>query len=165
MDRSAASMRPLPHVEIVVETGTLALSAHGRITGRVWLQDGNRDAQADFPEVGWSDFPVALLHAWTTDLQRFAREVPASGAVVTCRFLDGPYSFTVAVGQRGAWRIGCSEDRIAGRSEPGPQWVTDQSSFLRSLYRAGRNVLAHCDARGWWNVETEALRRRMESAG
>ena len=34
-------MRPLPHVEIVVETETLELGARGRITGRVWLQDGN----------------------------------------------------------------------------------------------------------------------------
>lgn len=41
MVRSSASMRPLPHVEIVVETETLELGARGRITGRVWLQDGN----------------------------------------------------------------------------------------------------------------------------
>jgi hypothetical protein len=155
-------MRALPRVEVVVETETLERSTRGGITGRVWLRDGRQDTQADFPEVGWSDFPVALLHAWIADVECFARDVPASGAVVKCRFMDGPYSFTVVAEQPGAWRIRCSEDRLEGRSEPGPQWLTDQSSFLRSLYRAGRSVLAHCDSRGWWNADTEALRRRIK---
>jgi hypothetical protein len=129
----------------------------------VWLRDGSRETQADFPEVGWSDFPVALLSAWTADLQRFTRSVPVTGALVKCRFMDGPYSFTVRAEHGSAWRIHCSEDRTEGRSEPGPLWLTDQASFLDSLYRAGRSVLAFCDSRGWWDAETEALRRRMES--
>ena len=156
-------MRALPRVEVVVQPETLERSARGSITGRIWLRDGSPEDQADFPEVGWFDFPVALLSAWTAELQRFARAVPSAGALVRCHFMDGPYSFTVAAEQGGTWRVSCWEDRREGQSEPGPAWITDQASFLDSLSRSGRSTLAYCDSRGWWNTDTEALRRRIES--
>jgi hypothetical protein len=156
-------MRAPPRVEVVVQPETLERSARGSITGRIWLRDGCPEDQADFPEVGWFDFPVALLSAWTAELQRFARAVPSVGALVRCHFMDGPYSFTVGAEQGGAWRISCWEDRREGRGEPGPAWITDQASFLDGLSRSGRSTLAYCDSRGWWNTDTEALRRRIES--
>jgi hypothetical protein len=155
----------LPRVEIVVELQTLEGSAHGTVSGHVWLRDGSPDVQADFPEVGWSDAPVSLLAAWTVELHRLARAVPATGALATCRFLAGPYSFTVRAEQPEVWRVACTQERSAGASDPGPTWLTDRASFLRSLDQAARGVLAFCDARGWWDADTEALRRRMESGG
>ena len=155
----------LPQVEIVVELETLQRSTRGGIAGRVWLRDGSPDTQADFPEVGWSDLPVALLAAWMAELHRFARAVPAADAYATCRFMDGPYSFTVRAEQPEVWRVECVEERSPGPSNPGPTWLTDRASFLRSLDQAARSVLAFCDARGWWSPDTEALRRRMESGG
>jgi len=155
--------RPLPCVEIVVEPETFERSAHGGITGRVWLRDGRPEVQADFPEVGWSDLPVALLSAWAAELQRLARALPSEGAVAICHFMDGPYSFTVHAERAGAWRISCMEGRLQGRSTPSQVWVTDSSSFLHGLHRAARSTLAACDTRGWWSADTEALRRFVES--
>lgn len=155
--------RPLPRVEIVVEPATLERTSHGGITGRVWLRDGSRDVQADFPEVGWCDFPVALLAAWTTELQRFARLVPSDRGLARCRFMDGPYSFTVHAEGNGAWRIGCIEERMGAGGTPSQVWVTDASSFLDGLHRAARATLSACDERGWWNADTEALRRCVEA--
>jgi hypothetical protein len=160
---SSEFKRPFPCVEIVVEPHTLERSARGGITGRVWLRDGRQEVQADFPEVGWSDFPVALLSAWAAELQRFARVLPSDGAVATCHFMDGPYSFTVHAEGAGAWRISCVEERSKSRSAPSQVWVTDSASFLHGLRRAARAILAACDARGWWNADTEALRRFVES--
>ena len=162
---SFAFKRPLPCVEVVVEPETLERSAHGGITGRVWLRDGSREIQADFPEVGWSDFPVDLLGAWGIELRRLARAVPAVGAVARCHFRDGPYSFTVQALGGGAWRISCLEERSTGTSLPSQVWVTDSSAFLDGLHRAARTTLAACDARGWWNADTETLRRFVESRG
>jgi hypothetical protein len=156
-------VRALPRVEVAVEPETLERNTSGSIVGRIWLRDGSSEHQADFPEVGWFDFPVALLSAWTTDLLRLTRALPSADALVRCHFMDGPYSFTVGAGPGGTWRISCSEDRQEGRSERGPQWITDQASFVGSLIRSGRSTLAHCDSRGWWNNDTEALRRRIES--
>jgi hypothetical protein len=160
---SSEFKRPLPRVEVVVEPETLERTAHGAITGRVWLRDGSQEMQADFPEVGWLDFPTALLSAWATELQRLARVVPSEGAVANCHFMDGPYSFTVRAEGGGAWRISCVEERSTGQSAPTQVWVTDSSSFLDGLYRAARATLAACDARGWWNTDTETLRRFVES--
>lgn len=154
----------LPRVEVVVEPATFERTASGRITGRVWLRDGSHEVQADFPEVGWSDFPVALLAAWTTDLQRLARLVPLDDASANCRFMDGPYSFTVRAQAPGAWRVDCLEERSTGQNLPVQSWVTDSSSFLSALYRAAHATLAACDARGWWSADTETLRRLVESA-
>jgi hypothetical protein len=155
----------LPRVEIVVEPDTLERGADGTISGRVWLRDGSPEVQADFPEVGWSDAPVALLAAWTAELHRFARAVPATGALATCRFMDGPYSFTVHAEQPDVWRVSCLHERTIGDGDAGPTWLTDRASFIRSLDQAARAVLGFCDARGWWSTDTEALRRRLEWAG
>jgi len=154
--------RPLPCVEVVVEPGTLERSASGGIVGRIWLRDGSREVQADFPEVGWSDFPVALLGEWGRALQRLTRVVPSEGASARCRFIDGPYSFIVLVERTGVWRVSCLEERSTGQATENQVWVTDAASFLAALHRAIRATLAACDARGWWSDETETLRRLVE---
>ena len=155
--------RPLPSVEVVVEPDTFQRTAHGGITGRVWLRDGSREVQADFPEVGWYDFPVALLSGWAPELQRLARAFPSHGAVATCLFMDGPYEFTVRAAGVGTWRISCVERRVQALDVPTQEWVTDASAFMVGFHRAARATLAACDARGWWNADTEALRRFVES--
>ena len=147
--------RALPRVEVVVDPETLERDARGSITGRVWLRDGSPESQ--------SDFPVAVLGAWSAELQRLARTIPANDTIARCRFMDGPYSFTVRAGQAGAWRIACVEERTEGEHAVGPSWLTDQAAFLDSVYRAARSILFFCDSRGWWDDETETLRRRVEA--
>lgn len=158
-------MRRLPSVDVVVDTTALVQKESGTIAGPLWLRDGDPDAQADFPEVGWVDLPLAALAAWVQELQRLTRSLPASGGEIACRFLDGPYYFTVRAETAGGWLIRCFEvrDRSAGPDEPVREWKTGSSAFLASAVRAGRAVLAQCDARGWWSRETEALRRCLES--
>ncbi len=160
---SSEFKRPFPSVEVVVEPDTLSRTALGGITGRVWLRDGSQENQADFPEVGWYDFPVALLSAWATELQRLARTLPSEGATAECHFMDGPYAFTVRTAGNGAWRISCVERRVQSPDDISHEWVTDSASFMAGLHRAARATLAACDARGWWNDDTEALRRFVES--
>lgn len=158
-------MRRLPSVDVVVDTTALVQKESGTIAGPLWLRDGDPDTQADFPEVGWVDLPVATLASWVQELQRLARSLPATGSEAACRFLDGPYYFTVRVESAGGWLIRCHEvrDRPKGPDEPVREWKTGSSAFLASAVRAGRAVLAQCDARGWWSRETEALRRCLES--
>jgi hypothetical protein len=154
----------LPLVELVVDPSTLAKRPGGTISGAIWLRDGDPDAQADFPEVGWSDSAVAVLAAWLPELQRLARTVPATGASETCRFMDGPYQVTVDVERPGVWRLRCTEERTHGSASTGPEWRTDSGTFLTSITRAAAVVLGHCDARGWWSTDTESLRRALDAA-
>jgi hypothetical protein len=158
-------MRRLPLVEVVVDSAALARDAEGATTGPIWLRDCDPDMQADFPEVGWVDRPLALLTAWVSELQRVSRTIPAAGTEGACHFVDGPYYFTVHPEGGGGWRVRCFEARepAAQVSQPVHEWRTGGTAFLASAVRAGRAVLAQCDARGWWSDETEALRRCLES--
>jgi hypothetical protein len=159
------TVRRLPSVDVVVDATALTRNDSGTIAGPIWLRDGDADTQADFPEAGWVDFPVALLAAWLRELQRLARALPSSGAVSACHFMDGPYYFTVHVESAGAWQVRCFEARERSRRAERPvhEWRTGSSAFLTSAVRAGRAVLAQCDSRGWWSRDTEALRRCLES--
>ena len=158
-------MRRLPSVDVVVDTSALVRNESGIISGPIWLRDGDPDVQADFPEVGWVDVPVVALAAWVQELQRLMRTLPASGIETACRFMEGPYYFTVRVETAGAWLVRCFEvrDQPVGAEHPVHEWSTGSSAFLASVVRAGRAVLAQCDERGWWSSETEALRRCLES--
>lgn len=158
-------MRRLPSVDVVTDTTALVQNESGTIAGPLWLRDGDPDVQADFPEVGWVDLPVAALASWVQELQRLSRSLPSSGVETACRFLDGPYYFAVRVESAGGWLIRCFEvrDRPTGPDAPVREWKTGSSSFLASVVRAGRAVLAQCDARGWWSRDTEALRRCLEA--
>lgn len=156
-------MRALPRVELVVEPASLERDDAGTIGGRVWLRDGDPEAQRDFPEVGWHDLPVALLAEWLPALQRLAAvSDPTHAGAAACAFLDGPYRVTVLLDGPGAWRLRCAEERSRGPATAAVEWRTDARDFLASVTRAAHSVLAHCDARGWWNRDTEAIRRALD---
>jgi hypothetical protein len=158
-------VRRLPSVDIVVDAASLVRDDAGTIAGPIWLRDGDPAGQADFPEVGWVDLPVAVLGSWLSEFQRLARSIRSSSTGSACRFLDGPYYFTVRRGKAGRWIIRCFEARERSvRAElPVHEWKTGGAAFLASAVRAARAVLAHCDARGWWSRETEVLRRCLEA--
>jgi hypothetical protein len=158
-------VRRLPSVDVVVDPAALVRNDSGTITGPIWLRDGDALTQADFPEVGWMDLPVAVLVSWVSDLQRLTRTLPSSGAGLACHFMEGPYYFTVGVESAGSWLVRCFEarERSLRTERPVHEWRTGSSAFLASAVRAGRAVLAQCDARGWWSHDTEALRRCLEA--
>jgi hypothetical protein len=163
--RKTSSVGRLPCVDVVVDATSLVRNGSGTIAGPIWLRDGDSSTQADFPEVGWIDLPLAVLGSLISDLQRLTRRLPSSGAVATCNFMEGPYYFTVRVESGGAWLIRCFEarERSAQPEKPVHEWRTSSSAFLASATRAGRAVLARCDTRGWWSRDTEVLRRCLES--
>ena len=152
-------MRSLPRVELVVEPSSLERTSHATVSGRIWLRDGDAAVQADFPEVAWSDQPLALLAAWLPALQRLARSLPA-GEEITCAFIDGPYAFTVRAEGLGRWRLRCYERRAGSEMERAAQeWTTDAAHFLSSVVRAARATRAPSDARGGGCAESEARGR------
>ena len=144
---------------VAVTTEKLERSARGSIVGPIWIASVRTGAA--FPELAWSDFPVALLSAWIPPLQRLARR----GEAVECHFMDGPYHFTISAAGAERWRIACFEDRDAavrvGHAVIGLE--TTPALFLESAVTAGRAVLGYCDARGWWTDDTERLRSALEA--
>jgi hypothetical protein len=128
----------------------------GAVIGSIWIATGTTDVA--FPEVQWSDFPVALLGSWLPALRRLATR----GEAAECHFMDGPYHFTASAAGPDAWRVACFESR------DGPsvlnaiaEFTTDPVTFLDSAVAAARGILGYCDVRGWWNADTDRLRSAL----
>jgi hypothetical protein len=131
-------------------------TAGDSVVGAIWIAAGETDLA--FPEVGWSDFPVILLSTWIPAL----RQLLARGQAAECHFLDGPYHFTASAVDAGRWRLACFEAREAPSvTNAVAEWSTAGAAFFESAIAMGKAVLGYCDARGWWNDDTDRLRQAL----
>lgn len=149
-------MEEQPGARVQVGLTNITRSSQGSVAGPIWL--AGSEAGAAFPEVEWSDFPIALLGAWIPALRR----VSTRGRTAECYFMDGPYRFTVATTESQLWRVACFETREAPSSTNAViEWYTTPDVFLESAISASRALLGYCDARQWWNDDTERLRAAL----
>jgi hypothetical protein len=146
-------------VAVIASTDNLELNSDSAVVGAIWLSDATSGSA--FPEQGWSDFSVALFAAWIPALQRLARR----GESAECYFMDGPYHFGVSATAGDRWRVACFEDREATArvSHAVLELETTPAVFLGSAVSAAKQLLGYCDARGWWNDDTERLRQAVEA--
>jgi hypothetical protein len=143
---------------VVASTENVGITATGSIAGPIWLSGGVNGAA--FPEQGWSDFSVALLAAWIPPLQRLMRR----GEAAECHFVEGPYHFVATSKGEHQWSIACFERRDADVRVGNAVLELDATpiEFLGGAITAAKSLLGYCDARGWWNDDTERLRKAVE---
>jgi hypothetical protein len=145
-----------PGARVHITPTSVVRNSRGVVIGPIWLA-GNEPGAA-FPEVEWSDFPIALLGAWIPALRR----VLTRGETAECHFMDGPYRFTVSRTDSQLWRVACFETREAPRATNAVmEWQTASDVFLESAISAARTLLGYCDSRQWWNDDTERLRAAL----
>jgi hypothetical protein len=145
---------PIARIELTLNAVERRRS--GTIVGPIWIANGALGAA--FPEVGWSDFPVAILGAWLPAFRRLADR----GQAAECYFMDGPYHFTITGATRNDWTVACFEHREGPKASNAiAEWTTSPSEFIGSAVVAGRRILGHCDARGWWDTDTDTLRAAL----
>lgn len=125
-------------MEVRVQTESLALSSSGMITGEIFLEANG----AFFPELRWSDFPVVILSWWLEALATVS-----AGAVVECRFMDGPFLFRVSPLPDRMCRV----ELVGGQSAPLQLPLPQLQSSVRSAASA---VLAACNSNGWRSQDT-----------
>ena len=148
-----------PRAQIRVSLTDSVRNADGVLAGPIWIAADDSDAA--FPEVRWSDFPLVLLASWIPALRRLA----SRGQAAECRFMDGPYHFTVAGGALGEWRVACFEWREGpSAANAVAEWHTTPNVFLESALAAGRGILGYCDTREWWGAEADRLREVIANA-
>ena len=137
--------------QVKVDLKSLALSSKGTLAGIIYLELQNESGAAYYPDKSWSDIPVALLSSWLPalhDLQSGRRES------VNCRFMDGPFAFTVSQQSRQVWRVDC-EDRQGS-------WRVEPVDFLENLTQKSREIVAECDQRDLRGTDLEVLRVALE---
>ena len=143
---------------IRVSIADLQRNSLGAVVGPIWIA-GNGDSA--FPEESWSDAPVVLLGVWIPSL----RKLLTRGQAAECRFTEGPYHFTVGRTSDGEWRIACFERREGPSvANAVAEWSAEPAAFLESALAAARAILGYCDAREWWNTDTDRLREVIAPA-
>jgi hypothetical protein len=132
-------------IDVVAETASLRRSGMGSVTGQVFL----RGPTGDFPESGWSDFPVVILGWWIEGLIDLlaGREESFQGM-----FMDGPFAFIVKRGTGNSGRIEWGK-----RGTTTAVGIVDIVALLRSAVAAGRLVAEGCRARGWESRDLATL--------
>jgi hypothetical protein len=138
---------------VKLDLTSLARSSRGAITGVLFLEvDG-----FGYPELGWNDFPVIILAWWA----RAVRDLRASGvgAEAVCRFMDGPFSFSLRALSYGEWEV-----RLLGKNgELLRTAKTTPGEVVRAIQVAAAAVLQACADRGWGSRETEELQAAIRS--
>jgi hypothetical protein len=135
--------------DVVVNTGTLARSSLGGITGVVYLHS----AEEDFPEEHWSDFPVVVLAWWINDLHKITSGTESS---CVCNCMDGRYTFVLKREDGSTVRVAWGR-----RGEEKPIMSVDVLAFECSAVTAGQRVLAAFHAKGWSGVDLKNLEQAI----
>lgn len=140
-------------IEIVVEPASLRRSEMGSVTGPVFL----RGPTEDFPETGWSDFPVVILGWWIEGLTEVVagRELSFQGM-----FMDGPFAFVVQCEAGDSARIAWGKT-----GEEASIGIVDVEALLGSAIAAGRSVAAACRAQRWTSRDLDNLERAIAKYG
>ena len=133
--------------EVLVETEALHRSKSGSITGPIFL----RSPIGDFPEAGWSDFPVVILSWWIEGLREIESEQSHSFEGL---FMDGPFAFVVQSGSGMTCVISWGK-----RGNASTVGIANISDILKSVVVAGRRVAKVCRENNWGGKDVELLER------
>jgi hypothetical protein len=141
---------------VVVEPHTLTQTASGSLIGTIWLRS-DRPPDIDFPETGWTDFPVVILGWWLAQVDALRR---GASAEAECSFMDGPFEFRInKVGELRLLKSGAS-----GLSEIAKRHISLEA-FWQQLHVAALHVVSECDRRGFSSDDVVELRRFVAGSG
>jgi hypothetical protein len=136
-------------MDVIVEHQALTRTSSGSVIGPIWLLS-NDDPRIEFPEAGWTDFPVVILGWWLAQVESVLRRASVEA---NCSFMDGPFEFRIDdTGQ-----VLLRERRSMGTQETAASQVSLQE-FWQNLNVAASQLVSECDRRGWSNSDIDRLR-------
>jgi hypothetical protein len=147
MDEQAGEQSSLTTVHFRIEPSDLTQTSTGSIVGPIWLQV----ADLNYPEPGWTDFPVALLGAW---LQAVLNIHGGRQQRAECYFMDGPYGFIIETRGDMIWHLGLIEADSKVRAE----FDVHPYGFSGSLAATAGQLMNTCRERGWSGRDLEVLK-------
>ncbi len=118
------------------------------IFGPIWLEVDS----TNFPGLGWTDFPVAILGFWLVNIQPMLL-----GRVESCEcpFMDGPYEFRLEVISHSKWKLSMF-DRSASEEDLGIR-VLDSRAVLDQLITTAESLVQKCEEKNWLDRDLIAL--------
>lgn len=136
-------------MNVIVERSTLTQTDSGSVIGSIWLQ--SNEPRIDFPEAGWTDFPVLILGWWLAQVEGLLR---GASTEADCLFMDGPFEFRInSTGEIRLLRKGASATtEIAKGSIP-------LEGFWQQLNLAASEVISECERQGFSSGDVVRLRQ------
>jgi hypothetical protein len=136
-------------MDIALDLTEFRQSQSGAVTGPIWV----RHETTEFPERGWSDFPVRILRWWFDALASLA----SGSQAATFSFMDGPFEFRILQTPPSGFRV-----QLIERGSDAPsvikEFVIALPKLQNSLHIAAGTVLAECNRRAWVGRDVDALR-------
>ena len=154
------TQQPAAQLRVVIEPATFDRLQPRQPFGPIRLQYGALSDSAEwFPEETWTDFVVVLLSWW---FEQFSALRSGDIDQARCRFMEGPFAFTVQVGESGMYVVRCvtgdgASERVID------EWTTSQSVFETSLTAAGIAADAECLRLGWGSPDVDAFRAALKT--
>jgi hypothetical protein len=119
------------------------------VFGPIWLEVDS----VDFPGVGWTDFPVAVLGFWLANIQPMLLGRAES---CECPFMDGPYVFGLEASSRSEWKLSLFEDSAA-KGDPVGTSILPSRAVLNQLITTAEILLQKCEEKDWLDQDAAAL--------
>jgi hypothetical protein len=135
-------------LSIKVLLDTLEQSSGRLITGVISISL----RQHVFPDSAWSDFVVTVLSWWLSSAYNLASH---RDETVICRFMDGPFGFSMELMREDCWHIKLFRD-ISG-SNLIAESLVDPKLVLHELLSAADKVLTACKAKNWLSDDIKEL--------
>lgn len=140
-------------MDVIVEHQALTRTSAGSVVGAIWLRS-TQNPRIDFPDAGWTDFPVVILGLWLSEIEAVLRRASSEAK---CTSIDGPFEFRI----NEAGEIRLLERGLSGTIEVAVFRV-DLQEFWQQLSLAASHLVAEFDRRGWSDSDVGNLRRFVE---
>lgn len=107
--------------------------------------------------VGWNDFVVVVLGWWVAAVLRLSQNDSASERI---HFMDGPYAVEISRMPSGRFQFRMFAGPNGGREVAVGEAEVRQ--FISELSAQSRKLLDQCRLRGWWSLDAEVLKSRLQ---
>lgn len=122
----------------------------GAVTGPIWVRTGG----ADFPETGWTDFPVVLLTGWLSEFVTAVDRGRSGPGVVSLPFMEGPYTLhLVRDADLDHWTV----TRHGPEGDAAGAVGVGGTTVLEGLWHPARALVAACRSYGWADDDIDGL--------
>jgi hypothetical protein len=133
---------------------TFRKSGRGSITGEISVRLGNEA----FPDARWNDFVVVIMGWWLEEIHKLTTGV---ASISYCRFMDGPYWFSVGSGRGGNLLVRCMDDKNGVKCVS--EGLCTRESVLSSVLFAADLTIRKCQDESWLSSVLESLIRSYDA--
>ena len=140
---------------LIFDDSCLRRSTFGSITAPLYFEFGDYQ----FPEAGWSDFPVVILGWW---LESYSKFLKGWQDTAEFQFMDGPMLVRLESCQNQNVRLQCIEQGKSAELVENTILIS-ADEITKAIVAASSKLLSACDERKWHSDDIDNLRMEVNA--